>query len=191
MAGPLSICQLHARRSDSCYHSDVKYFAYGSNLLPGRLLARTPSASLLSTAVLSEHQLCFHKRGGDQSGKCDAFYTGDPTHRVYGAIYEISPSERRILDQIEGAGYRTVDQVVSTAEGEVEAFLYQAMDSWVDKSLLPFDWYREFVLQGARFHGFERAYVNTIETVSFTSDPDPVRRKQNIEILTRISVQST
>jgi gamma-glutamylcyclotransferase len=188
--GPLRLRQLYARGSDSCYHSGMKYFAYGSNLLPERLLARTPLAKLLTTAVLSEHQLCFHKRGGDRSGKCDALYTGDPAHRVYGVIYEISASERRTLDQIEGPGYRTVDRVVSTPQGELEAFLYQAVDPWVDKSLLPFDWYREFVLQGARLHGFERAYVETIETVSVTSDPDPVRRKQNIEILARISVQS-
>ena len=63
------------------------YFAYGSNLHPARLAARTPSCHALGRAVLARHVLRFHKRGRDGSAKCDAWFTGDPTDRLYGVVY--------------------------------------------------------------------------------------------------------
>src|SRR5438552_200988 len=63
----------------------VLYFAYGSNMAIERLKARVPSAELVCIADLAGHQLKFHKRSKrDQSGKCDAAYTGSPQDKVTG-----------------------------------------------------------------------------------------------------------
>jgi gamma-glutamylcyclotransferase len=167
----------------------MKYFAYGSNLLPERLLRRIPAARLLTTASLPGHQLCFHKRGGDESGKCDAMFTGRPSDCVLGAIYDISIADREVLDRVEGPGYRTVETAVQTPGGIVQAYLYQAETAWIDGGLLPFDWYHQLVLHGARFHGFHNAYVEGIAGVSVQADPDALRRNSNLDILSGFLVQ--
>jgi gamma-glutamylcyclotransferase len=45
------------------------YFAYGSNLLSHRLLARCPSARVISIATTDDWTVKFTKPGGDGSGK--------------------------------------------------------------------------------------------------------------------------
>lgn len=60
----------------------IYYFAYGSNMLTERLIARTPSARPVGTSLLPGHRLTFHKRGRDGSGKCDAFETAHLHRRL-------------------------------------------------------------------------------------------------------------
>ncbi|MFU8878007.1 MAG: gamma-glutamylcyclotransferase family protein, partial [Wenzhouxiangellaceae bacterium] len=77
------------------------YFAYGSNLLPARLAARTPSARIIGPAVLTGNRLAWHKHGVDDSGKCDIVKTGTLADRVFGAVYEIEVDDWNALDRAE------------------------------------------------------------------------------------------
>ncbi|MCH8505290.1 MAG: gamma-glutamylcyclotransferase [Ectothiorhodospiraceae bacterium] len=159
-------------------------FAYGSNMSTARLRARTPSARVVSVAVLTEYRLAFHKRSRvDGSAKCDAAYTGWYEDQVIGVVFEIRDSEKPLLDAVEGlgAGYEQRQVHVTAADGrEHHVQMYYATD--IDDSLKPYDWYREHVLIGARQHGLPAVYVAGIEAVEPVPDPDRERWRRELAV---------
>jgi len=160
------------------------YLAYGSNLHPKRLAQRVPSARAIGTVSLSGWSLRFHKRGRDQSGKCNLVRTGCPEDIAHGAIYKMAAAERLHLDLAEGLGQGYEIAWLELASfGRV--FLYQAAASHVDEHLVPYTWYRSLVLAGAAHHGFPSEYLASIETVGARRDPDPNRHQSHLEILSR------
>ena len=74
--------------------------AYGSNMSTKRLFARLPNATHIEVATVTGYQLAYHKLGVDESGKCDAFYTGDPQDILYGVLYAFNEDEKAILDEL-------------------------------------------------------------------------------------------
>ena len=158
------------------------YFAYGSNLLYARLHARTPSIKNLGMARLSSHRLSFNKPGGDGSGKC-GIEPVDSNEYVLGVLYEMDREEKPALDHIEGVGHGYVDQTVKVSfkDTVVNAFTYYP--SRLDCVVLPFDWYKAFVLFGARQNNFPDKYISLIDSVECQADPDTKRRKENLEIV--------
>ncbi|MCW8882598.1 MAG: gamma-glutamylcyclotransferase [Sedimenticola sp.] len=163
--------------------SRLHYFAYGSNMSTRRLGERIHSARALTISTLAGHQLCWHKLGRDGSGKCDAFYTGEKVDRVMGVLYEIALSDRPLLDQFEGvgAGYEvaSVELVLPTGEQQ-QAFTYRA--TRIDSSFLPYHWYKEHVLQGAREHALPDAYIEQLESVVSMEDIDRLRHTRELLI---------
>ncbi|WP_432695661.1 gamma-glutamylcyclotransferase family protein [Marinobacterium sp. YM272] len=161
----------------------VIYFAYGSNMSLLRLRERTPDARRIATCVLLEHDLRFHKVSPDGSAKCDTFYTGNREDRVFGAVYEIGKSSELVLDRVEGLG-KGYDKkrvgVVDLAGNEYEAFTYYA--TLIDPLLLPYGWYREHVLVGARELVLPASYLARIEAVSVMDDPDPEREARQLAV---------
>ncbi len=150
-------------------NNPILYAAYGSNLHPRRLLERISSARLITTALLPDWALYFHKRGDDKSAKCSILAGGDGVHC---AIFEISTEDRLTLDRIEGVGY---SEIVLDIPNVGNCVSYIAEKSYIDDSLLPYDWYQELVLAGARLHGFPDAYLQLIDSKQACSDPDPER----------------
>ena len=133
----------------------------------------------LGMVHLTDWQLCFHKVGKDGSAKCDlARRLGKD---AYGVVYDISMDDKERLDRIEGVGqgYR-VEQLVLPRFGSVAVYLADA--AYIDAQLKPYDWYRAFVLSGARFHGFPAAYIEEIKATPFRIDPDSARRADNYAI---------
>lgn len=161
----------------------VNYFAFGSNLSSARLLARIPRASKYCVATLDRHQLRWHKRGSDRSGKCDIVHSADPEHRVYGVVYRMSADEVLILDghEGEGVGYRRRDIVVSGLHGgSIDAFAYFALQT--DKLLQPNHWYKEHVLRGAEEHGLPADYIDAIRATASIDDHDRERHRLEMSI---------
>lgn len=173
----------------------MRYFAYGSNLLFSRLHARCPSIHRLGIARLAGHALSFTKPGGDQSGKCGIAAAG-PGDYVLGVLYAMSVKDRLVLDEIEGVGhgYESKDIVVSAghAPGQdappIHCFTYYPTLTAFDLS--PFDWYKEFVVRGARENGFPDDYLQRLLAVSEREDPDQSRRALNFAILDAASAAS-
>ena len=161
----------------------LHYFAYGSNLHPVRLSRRVPSARLTGIATLAEFTLRFHKRGGGDSGKCNAFYTGQQEHHVLGAVYEIAAEEKPILDDYEGPGYEVNFLTVERAGDPLNVFSYIATESYIDEMLQPFTWYRELVRLGARYHGFTDSYFNAFLAVNALPDPNVARHERNQRLI--------
>ncbi len=159
----------------------VIYFAYGSNLLFARLHARALSIKNIGVGVLSNHRLSFNKPGGDGSGKC-GIESVDSDEMVIGALYEMDRIEKPILDKIEGSGFGYIDRRVEikTADTIIEAFTYYP--SRLDCEIKPYDWYKAFVLLGAKENHFPAEYIKVIEAVEVQIDSDLERRRKNIEI---------
>ena len=160
----------------------MHYAAYGSNLHPTRLAKRLASAQLIGTAHLADWSLRFHKRSEDGSGKCSIV----PDHGgVHFAIFEISNEDKLVLDRIEGVGSGYAEVSLNIA-GYGECLSYVAEESYVDDSLRPYGWYKELVLAGARFNGFPDHYVQQIESIQATDDPDPVRGANQWELVSEV-----
>jgi hypothetical protein len=164
------------------------YLAYGSNLHPIRLKERVPSARLVGITELSGYELAFHKRGRDGSGKCNLVKASGEHRSAFGAVYVLDRREKPRLDQAEGNGKGYLDYPFDAViEGtEYRCFAYRAQPTHIAHHSLPYRWYRELVLLGARFLGFPDTYVRSIATVESMPDPDTHRCEQNEALLRRI-----
>nr|WP_277347541.1 gamma-glutamylcyclotransferase family protein [Wenzhouxiangella sp. XN79A] len=158
------------------------YFAYGSNLMTARLIARCPSARKAGNAILPGHRLAWHKIGCDDTGKCDVVPTGRPTDHVHGVAWRIRSAERPALDFHEelDTGY-TAEAVRILVNRRVRlARTYRAIPT--DASLLPLDWYKRFVVEGAREHALPEHWIASLHRASVMRDDDAPRRNRNLRI---------
>ena len=164
------------------------YFAYGSNLHPLRLTERVPSARMIGSVELANHRLAFHKRSRDGSGKCNLQQTGIHTDRVFGAIYALESEHKSLLDSYEGVGSGYLDEPLEILyQGQIyDCFTYRAQPSHIVEDLLPYHWYKQLVLLGARFCQFPPAYIAAIETVSSIDDADAERSEAHDVLIQKI-----
>ena len=156
----------------------MKYFAYGSNMSLNRLQNRVPSAKRLGTFELSGYRLRFNKLGQDDSGKCNAHYTGNTEHRVIGAVFEMHENDRVHLDVAEGLGevYEAKSVSVSNTSGQtVDTLVYLALNA-SDNDISPFSWYKKHVMVGAQESNLPANYINEIEAVNCVEDSNQSRR---------------
>ena len=162
----------------------MHYFSYGSNMSSKRLLERVPSAKKVSTGVLANHDLRFHKVGKiDGTAKCDAMETGNPEHAVHGVLYRLCESEKPHLDRVEGLGKGYEEKRVSVkmdCGNVIEAYTYYA--THIDPALKPLGWYKEHVLRGAEEHGLPETYIRTIESIEHYEDADKARHTKELAI---------
>ena len=159
------------------------YFAYGSNLHPGRLRLRTPSARVRTCAELPGFSLRFHKLGRDGSAKCDIARGRHDADRVHGVVYRLDPQHRAALDHAEGLGngyeVKTVELLTGDQAG-ISAFTYYATHT--DRTLRPYAWYLQHVLHGARENSLPDHYVALIAAVETIDDPDAARAHAELAI---------
>lgn len=165
------------------------YFAYGSNMSTPRILARVPLVRVHGRATLNRHQLRFHKRGRDGSGKCDAFETGSLHDLVCGALFELPLGAKSELDRHEGLGngYERKEVEILTQSGQmVTALTYYA--THIEPGLAPYHWYKHHVLAGAREHGLPEAYMRAIAGVSSSADPLDERHRREMALYAEASL---
>jgi hypothetical protein len=153
----------------------MRYAAYGSNLHPLRLTERVSSAQLIGIGYLPHWSLCFHKRSKDNSGKCSIHIGGVGVHF---AIFELNAEDKLTLDSIEGVGVG-YSEILLSIPGFGHCSSYIAEKSHVDDSLQPYDWYKELVLEGMRFHVFPDHYLKLVDSIAAISDPDSKRSAKN------------
>ena len=161
------------------------YLAYGSNMWRRRIELRLGGCELSAVVSLDGYALRFHKRGGDGSGKCDAYQTGNPTDSLYGVVYSLTSAQRDMLDEFEGPGYTSETVSVRTRSGLLTAYAYVARSEHVEADLQPFGWYKSIVLAGARAHALPAHYIESIAAVSSLPDPDPDRNGHHLAMLDR------
>jgi gamma-glutamylcyclotransferase (GGCT)/AIG2-like uncharacterized protein YtfP len=139
----------------------ILYFAYGSNLLSGRMRERVPSARREAVAFLDHHRLVCNKRGSDGSAKANLVPAAG--HRVWGVLYRIEGAELPLLDQFE-SGYERVGVEVRTSSGETWCASTYRSDR-ISEDPVPFDWYRGMILEGAREQGLPEQYLALLEAL--------------------------
>ncbi len=156
----------------------IRYFAYGSNMFTKRLRARVPSANPIGIGCVEAHQLRWHKKSKDGSGKCDICSTGNRGHLVYGVIFEIAQAEKPKLDRAEGRGngYEEKEVEVKTGSGLVSAVAYYA--TAIDEQLRPYEWYKRYVVEGAIEFDLPENYVKELKAVEAVKDPDREREQK-------------
>ena len=115
--------------------------------------------------------------------------TADGAQSVFGAIYEIEAQEKPLLDRIEGAGagYDVHWEELPVHAARTRVFVYVASSGYVDEKLMPYCWYKDLVLTGARYHCFPADYLDALEAVKAIRDPDEERRKPNEAILAEMA----
>lgn len=148
-----------------------------------RLKSRTPSAHRLGVFELYEHKLKFHKIGKDGSAKCNALFTGIEADIVEGVVFEIDPREIVTLDRAEGLGkgYDKLNVIVTNKQGvKLEVFVYFATN--MNDSLLPFSWYKQHVLKGAKSAGLSDNYISELMDINTINDPDSSRESRELKI---------
>ena len=153
----------------------IRYFAYGSNMLPARLRERTPSCRRVGVATLSGHALRFNQRStGDGSAKCNIVEAVNASDQVYGVVFDLRVPERPALDRAEDldVGYRLQHLTVELGDSVEPVFCYVAMPNTIDDSVRPFRWYRDIVLHGARRHDFPPHYLQQIQSTHVIEDPN-------------------
>jgi gamma-glutamylcyclotransferase (GGCT)/AIG2-like uncharacterized protein YtfP len=166
------------------------YFAYGSNLHPLRLQQRVPSAVLIGTTELAGYQLKFHKRGQDDSAKCTLYKT-ESVDKIYGAVFQITTTDKPILDKFEGKNFGYEEQVISlNIENQtLDCFCYMAQTDYLTTELQPFAWYKKLVKLGAEFHHFPRQYITVyIDSIPAISDSNVERQEQNQQLIAKMSL---
>ncbi|HKL50634.1 MAG TPA: gamma-glutamylcyclotransferase family protein [Wenzhouxiangellaceae bacterium] len=158
------------------------YFAYGSNLLSARLKARTPSARAAGRAILPRFALRWHKIGADDTGKCDVIFTDRPGDFVHGVAWLIRRADLKQLDLVEelGSGYYACNVPILLGGRRRLARTYRAIPT--DPDLKPLDWYKRFVVHGAREHGLPDEYIARLARTADITDTDSSRRMRNLRI---------
>ena len=162
---------------------EILYLAYGSNMLPRRIEQRLGRCEPMGAVSLDGYALCFHKRGGDGSGKCDAYQTGVSTDILYGVVYSLTRRQRDLLDGFEGPGYASRNVSVNAGASSLTVYAYVARSEHVETALQPFGWYKSIVLAGARTHGLPAHYIARIAAVGSLSDPDRDRDSHHLAML--------
>ncbi len=161
----------------------MRYFAYGSNMCSSRIKKRVPSCAFYEVGVLKGYILKFHKRSVDGSGKGNVIPSQNAESEVVGVVFDFDPNEKDLLDTAEGPGYRDIQIQVATSHGEVSAHMYVALPNFIDDSLVPYSWYKDFVIEGAKEHTLPEIYVQTLMELYAKSDPDKKREQRNRAML--------
>jgi cation transport regulator ChaC len=157
------------------------YFAYGSNMLSSRLIARCNSARVLGAATAKNHTTEFSKPSKDKSGKATLNSSVGLDVHTHGVLFEIKKAELQSLDKAEGAGYGYVRNdtfsVVRCGDSEaVTAVTYIANKPQAE--LRPFDWYLALVVAGALEHELENYHVDSLLAVPYDLDLEMDRQSR-------------
>lgn len=152
-------------------------------MLTRRLRERVPSAQAVGVAVLAGHERRWHKRSRDGSTKCDVVPTDRPGAVVHGVLFAMDASDKPALDAAEGlgAGYDEVCVVVTCGQVALACQTYVATD--IDAGGLPYAWYRDLVVAGAREHGLPAATLEALAAQAVQADADAARQARNLALL--------
>ncbi len=154
-------------------------------MLSSRIKNRIDSYKGVGIGYIENYSLRFHKKSKDTSGKADAFLTGNTEDKIWGVIGEIDEESKKTLDKIEdlSKGYNLKNITITTDKGIENAIIYVADENYIDSKLIPFDWYKEFVLRGSIENSLPGDYINSIKEIPCKKDTDSKRREENYKII--------
>jgi gamma-glutamylcyclotransferase len=103
-------------------------------------------------------------------------------------LYRLERRHYPILDRFEGCGrgYETFWLDLNFQDKAIEVLTYLTPSHWRLDAGLPYDWYRELVLLGARHHEFPTEVQQAIAAVPAMPDPDPKRAAFNRRLIEQL-----
>lgn len=147
------------------------YFAYGSNINERHLHnylrkhASQYKCNIVGVAVLDRYKLSF--MGIKRCSNIKAKATVEPckTSKVYGIIYDICQTTKKILDKKEGLRtniYKTFN-VVANHDKKYKCLCYCMTEARLcNKITLPSIYYITLIINGAKKHKFPINYINKL-----------------------------
>jgi gamma-glutamylcyclotransferase len=119
--------------------------------------------------------LRFHKRSTDGSVKCDIPESSSDSDIVWGVVFEMPENKIGALDRAETGYIRTAIEVLREDAPLISAASYITNPANIDSQLLPYTWYRDLVVVGARQHNLSVAYISQLIAVVAVPDLDRER----------------
>lgn len=135
----------------------LPYFAYGSNMLRERLIARgVKLAAKEQAAWIEDYRLVFNKKSKDASSKANLM--PECGQKSYGVLFFVDKDSLDKLNLSEGAPthYQKTTVPIRTETNSYEALIYLAQydhlvsDQDPNDLHLPWDWYLALILAGAQ-----------------------------------------
>ncbi|KIC89885.1 gamma-glutamylcyclotransferase family protein [Flavihumibacter sp. ZG627] len=161
-------------------------FAYGSNMNLNRLTKRVPSAVKVTNAFLTGHKVVCNKISNDGSAKANIIKTNVSAEFVWGVLFSIDSNEKALLDKAEGLGKGYTEGTFTFFDeinNSYAAQIYIADSNSIDNTLLPYDWYKEFIVSGAIQNKLPAEYILQLQSITCIRDHDEARRTKNYSIL--------
>jgi hypothetical protein len=161
-------------------------FAYGSNMNLNRLTKRVPSAVKVTNAFLPGYRLVCNKVSKDGSAKANIIKTDNLAELVWGVLFTINSNEKYLLDKAEGLGMGYNEDILTFFDdinNTYTAQVYIADSNSIDNTLLPYDWYKEFIISGAIQNKLPAEYISQLQSIICIRDHDEERRTKNYSIL--------
>lgn len=134
-------------------------------MLTERLAERCPSAVPLGIATANGYELSFAKKGADGSGKATLVKATSDDAIVQGVLFKLAESDVAALDEVERNYTRDDNFEVDFEQKTINVTTYIAAEKYCEIGLLPFDWYRDFCLAGAKQHGLDPQYINQLQAL--------------------------
>lgn len=131
-----------------------RYFAYGSNMNPARMLARGLLHKHCEAAELRGFELVFNKQSHLRDGVAYANIAVSTSAAVEGVLYVLKDAQQlALMDQYEGTPVRYSRDVfhITTASGCYSAWVYTANPAYVKTGLLPESNYLEHLLSAEQY----------------------------------------
>lgn len=150
--------------------ASVRYFAYGSNMEPGFMLERSPSASSPRPSLLEGFRLGFTVYSDVWRGGV-ANLENDEADHVWGVVWEMDPDDLKRLDTFQGhpTYYRREDVVVRAGDELVECTTYRVAHQ--HGFVRPTDEYLERVRRAISHHRLPDEAWETIERAARPPSP--------------------
>jgi gamma-glutamylcyclotransferase len=103
-----------------------------------------------------------------------------------GVLLNIDSKEKLLLDKAEGLGLGYNEDTLTFFDqlsNSYSAQVYIADNSSINNHLLPFDWYKEFIVTGSIHNQLPADYISQLQSIPCIPDPDEKRRLKNFSIL--------
>ncbi|MCT3944942.1 gamma-glutamylcyclotransferase [Elizabethkingia anophelis] len=169
----------------------MKIFAYGSNMNLNRLKERVPSANKLLNVFIKGYTIKCNKISTDGSSKANIIKTSNDDDIVWGVIFDIDNSEKSNLDEYEGGYNESTLSFLDSENNPHEAQVYIADESTVNEELLPYDWYKEYIVSGAKENDLPQEYIEKLEAINFIEDTNTERRNKNLGVSQKTEANDT
>lgn len=149
------------------------YFAYGSNMNPGRVAQRGLAFDDVQAGQLRGFKLLFNKRSVKYPGAASANVMERPGTSVEGLIYRLAkdiPIE--LMDPYEGYPVRYDRHLlpIVTIGGLRRAWVYMANEDYIEYGLKPAGWYLQHLLKGESY--LSRRYFDALTRVECLPDSE-------------------